>query len=325
MIQVSKILASLPKIKIELAARFSLEQALIEICKLTAKFLECEVVNIYSLDHLNEELILSATSSKKKISLISNKNYSMKVGQGSIGNCAQLNRIINYNIREVSCKKINEKNESKKDGGNQDVLKKTSENEKLENNFVLVPIRNINGTVDGKVILNNFLGVLEAKNKILKIDGLPYFSTTDEGILELISLVTHSFMHPKGKKAKNMILISNLRNILSISNHLFLYDEISEILHFSEVQLLKLLNAENVRIFLKTNYSFKNSIYAYQKFIDSPRMFVEKRIETKGVYYNQDKQKIIFNLNDGIIGKVIKSGQMTYIKDVYNEPDYNGK
>lgn len=330
MIKLSKILASLPQIQIELASRLSLDQALLEICKLAKKFIHCQEVNIYSLDHLNEELVLSATSSKKKGILINNKNHNIKMGENLIGECAQLNRIINRRTPENSFHNIqNNKtmDTNRVSAGiiNQSLKAQGSLNMDSSANCVLIPIRNINGTVDGNFIFNN-KGVLEAKNKTVRIDGLPVFSTTDEGILELISLITHSFMHPKGKKAKNMILLSNLRNILSISNQLFLHDEISEIVHYSERHLLKLLNAERVRIFLKDiSFSVKETTHFDKKVISLCKTRLDKKDQSlKGFYFDLEKKKTKFNLMQGMISKAIKTGQIRYVKDVFNEPDYNG-
>lgn len=171
--------------------------------------------------------------------------------------------------------------------------------------------------------------MIEAKNKIYKIDGMPIFTKTDEGILELVSSITHNFMHPKGKKAKNLILVSNLRNILSISNQLFLHNEIKEIVLYSERELQKLLNADKVRIYLKeVTDMVKESTYFDKKFISLTDMNGDgdEKVENHQAYfYDKKENKVSFGLDQGIIGNVIRTGVIKYVKDIFNDIQYNCK
>lgn len=163
------------------------------------------------------------------------------------------------------------------------------------------------------------------------MDGLPIFTKTDEGILELLATITHNYMDPKGKDMKNMIMISNMRSILSISNQLFLHGNLYETVIYGERELQKILNAEKVRIYLKDiSDSVIESTHFDKKFISLAATDNEelegKEVSTKAFYFSKSNQKKeIFELGQGLIGKVLKTGEIHYIKDVFKDPNFNCK
>lgn len=129
-----------------------------QICKATKNFLHCEEVNIYTLDHIKDELKLASTTSKKNLILVNNKNFKIKLGDGLVGECAKNNEIINKKIPDATFEKIRKRREGSKKFKSTTLFTPDIEGEqkkldifgiKESKNCILVPIKNINGAVDG--------------------------------------------------------------------------------------------------------------------------------------------------------------------------------
>ena len=139
----------------------------------------------------------------------------------------------------------------------------------------------------------NTFGVIEGINKLN-----PPFNSDDEELIKLLSFQTSAVLRYFNSNADNRYLMAKLNDIINYIINLMNINSKFDFTEKTEKALLNIFNCSNSRFY-----------------------FIENE---KIIYYNNhNKEKKVFDINMGIIGKVVKIKNIYGIQNIKNCAEYN--